>query len=77
MEGSPNYVEVVRGDGTIEEHAVTTLLGVNEGDVIRIHTGNGAGYGEPRRRRRELVLEDVRNGFVTPDRARAVYGLCL
>jgi N-methylhydantoinase B len=74
-EGSPNYVEVIRRDGSVEEHAVVTALGVNEGDVIRIHTGNGAGYGEPRRRRRELVLEDLRNRLISPESAQAVYGL--
>jgi N-methylhydantoinase B len=43
--------------------------------VIRIHTANGGGYGEPSRRRRELVLDDVRNGYVTEETARTVYGL--
>jgi N-methylhydantoinase B len=62
-EGSPNYVEVIRTDGTVEEHAVVTGLAVDEGDVIRIHTGAGGGYGDPARRRRELVDEDLRNGF--------------
>ena len=74
-EGSPNYVEVIRADGTVEEYAVVTALDVNEGDVIRIHTANGGGYGDPERRRRELVLEDLRNGYVTEDAARTVYGL--
>ena len=48
---------------------------VNEGDVIRIHTGNGGGYGDPRQRAREQVLEDMRNGFVTRARASSVYGV--
>jgi N-methylhydantoinase B len=52
-----------------------TALPVNEGDVIRIHTANGGGYGDPRRRSREGVLEDLRNGFVTEEVARSVYGL--
>ena len=44
--------------------------------MIRIHTGNGGGYGDPRKRARENVLEDLRNGFVTRARARRlVYGL--
>ena len=51
-----------------------TALEVNEGDVIRIHTGNGGGYGDPRRRPRELVLDDLRNGLVTEEQARDVYG---
>ena len=73
-EGSPNYAEVIRTDGTVEAYAVVTALEVNEGDVIRIHTGNGGGYGDPRRRPRELVLDDLRNGFVTEEQARVVYG---
>ena len=50
-----------------------TALDVNEDDVIRIHTGNGGGYGDAKVRRRELVLEDVRNGYVTEEVARTVY----
>ena len=52
-----------------------TGLQVNEGDVIRIHTGSGGGFGDPRRRPRELVLDDLRNGFVTAERAAEVYGV--
>ena len=43
--------------------------------MIRIHTGSGGGYGDPRRRPRELVLDDLRNGFVTAERATEIYGL--
>jgi N-methylhydantoinase B len=74
LEGSPNYAELVRPDGTVTQFAVVTGLQVNEGDVIRIHTGTGGGYGDPRRRPRELVLEDLLNGMVTTERAAAVYG---
>ena len=74
-EGSPNYVEVLRTDGTSARHAVVTGLELNAGDVIRIHTGNGAGRGDPRRRPRERVLDDLRGGYVTAERARDVYGL--
>jgi N-methylhydantoinase B len=73
-EGSRNYVEVLRADGRVEEHAVVTALELNEGDVIRIHTGSGGGYGDPARRRTELVLDDLREGYVTAERARLLYG---
>jgi N-methylhydantoinase B len=73
-EGSPNYAEVIRADGSIEEYAVVTALEVNAGDVIRIHTGNGGGYGDPRQRGRELVLDDLRDGYVREKVARTVYG---
>ncbi len=74
LEGAPNYAEVIRTDGTVEEFAVATGLTVNEGDVIRIHTGSGGGFGDPRRRPHELVLADVKNGLLTPERAADVYG---
>jgi N-methylhydantoinase B len=76
-DGSPNYAEVIRRDGSVERHAVVTALEVNEGDVIRIRTGCGGGYGDPRERSRELVLEDIRNGLLSPDRAREVYAVDL
>jgi N-methylhydantoinase B len=74
-EGSRNYVELIRCDGTREEHAIATALELNEGDLVRIHTANGGGHGDPRRRPRELVLSDLRDGLITADEAGAVYGL--
>ncbi|HEX7084009.1 MAG TPA: hydantoinase B/oxoprolinase family protein [Gaiellaceae bacterium] len=74
-EGSPNLVEVHRAGGGVERYAVVTALRVDEGDVIRIRTGTGAGHGDPRRRPRERVRDDLRNGLVTPERAREVYGV--
>jgi N-methylhydantoinase B len=73
-EGSPNYVEIIRRDGSVERHAVVTAAQVNEGDIIRVHTGSGGGQGDPRRRPRELVREDLRNGYISDEIARSVYG---
>ena len=73
--GAPNRVEVIRASGEVEEHAVVTALEVNAGDVIRIRTGSGGGHGDPPRRPRQLVLDDIRNGYVTAELARSVYGL--
>ena len=72
--GSPNRVEVLRADGRVEEHAVVTALELNEGDVIRIRTGSGAGYGDPLRRPPDRVRDDVLNDIVTPETARTVHG---
>jgi N-methylhydantoinase B len=47
-EGSPNYVEVLRADGGRERFARVTGLELRTGDVVRIRTGSGGGYGEPR-----------------------------
>jgi N-methylhydantoinase B len=73
-EGSPNVAEVIRADGSREEYAVVTGLTVNAGDVIRIRTGNGAGYGDPADRDAADVAEDIKNGLIGVERARTVYG---
>jgi N-methylhydantoinase B len=73
-EGSPNFVEVIRANGEADEYAVVTALDMNEGDLIRIHTAVGGGFGDPLQRPRELVVEDLRDGFVSEETARTVYG---
>lgn len=47
------------------------------GDVIRIMGPSGAGYGEPRRRDPARVLDDWRDGLVSLDEARSVYGVAI
>ena len=73
-EGSPNYVEVIRTDGSRESYAFASGVTVNTDDVIRIHTGIGGGVGDPKERDRAAVAEDIRNGFIALERAKDVYG---
>jgi N-methylhydantoinase B len=75
VDGSPNYVEVIRASGGCDRYAVATGVIVNEGDIVRIHTGNGAGYGDPRNRDKDAVRSDIQNGYVTPERAQEIYGI--
>ncbi len=72
--GTPNYTEVVHSDGSVERYSIVTGVPLSRGDVIRIHTGHGAGYGDPHERARELVKADLRDGLLELDRARQVYG---
>jgi N-methylhydantoinase B len=74
-EGSPNHVEIVRSNGTIENHSVVSGLTVNCDDIIRIKTATGAGWGDPMKRPLELVKEDVKNGYITHEQANRFYGL--
>ena len=50
-------------------------LATGKDDVIRVFTGSGGGCGDPRERDPELVRADVRNGLLTPQHARDVYGV--
>jgi N-methylhydantoinase B len=73
--GSTNYVEVLRKGGGCERHSIVTALRINEGDVIRVVTANGAGYGDPSERDPEAVRDDIRNGYITAERAKELYGI--
>jgi N-methylhydantoinase B len=74
-DGTPNYVEVIRAAGGRERYALASGIALDKGDVVRIVTGNGGGYGNPLERDRLAVRADVDCGLVSPERARAVYGL--
>lgn len=73
-EGSGNYVEVLKTDGSEERYSFVSGLTVNTDDVIRIVTASGGGYGDPRNRDRDAVREDIRNGLISKQKAEEVYG---
>jgi N-methylhydantoinase B len=50
-----------------------TTVELEAGDTISVRTCGGGGYGPPEEREPELVLRDVREGRVSPERAREVY----
>ena len=50
---------------------------VKRGDVIRIETAGGGGYGHPFDREPERVQSDVLGGFVSLEAAREEYGVAL
>ena len=62
---------VVVNPGTNHERQLQPLSDGNmlkRGDVLRIETGGGGGYGHPFDRPPESVLDDVLGGFVTARR---------
>lgn len=73
-DGSPNYIEVIRRSGERERFSSVSGLTLMRDDVIRIVTGNGGGLGNPAERDRGAVRSDVRNGFISRERATDVYG---
>jgi N-methylhydantoinase B len=77
--GSPNGVAVIPCGQT--EPAVwagkLARYRLRRGDVVRLITGVGGGYGNPLERDPDLVREDVRNGFLTVEQARRLYGVVL
>jgi N-methylhydantoinase B len=50
---------------------------VQPGDAIRIRSGGGGGFGTPKERPPEQVLEDVRQGYVSVAAAASDYGVVI
>jgi N-methylhydantoinase B len=50
---------------------------LDRGDAITIRAGGGGGFGPPEARDPKAVAHDVRQGYVSPEVARDVYGVAL
>jgi len=48
---------------------------LKEGDVFRLETPGGGGFGDPFKRDVARVVSDVNEGYVSPDQAAEVYGV--
>ncbi|TDE34196.1 hydantoinase B/oxoprolinase family protein [Actinomadura sp. 6K520] len=72
-----NHVRVERADGEVVTfpNGKVGALDLAAGDAHIIELGGGGGYGDPRERPVEKVLNDVRAGYVSPAQARAEYGV--
>lgn len=69
------YVLNPDSDATQLPSKVTVQL--NENDVVSYRTCGGGGYGPPEQRDPEDVLRDVRDGRVSPIRARDIYRVAI
>lgn len=75
LDGTPNYVEVLRADNPPERYAMASSIPLNAGDLVRVRTGAGGGYGPPAARDPAAVRDDLKNGYLDAQTARAVYGV--
>jgi N-methylhydantoinase B len=71
--------DVVVNPGRADERHLLKVnaLSLRAGDVVRVQTGGGGGYGNPLQRDPERVREDVLDGYVSPEAAEADYGVVL
>jgi N-methylhydantoinase B len=74
--GCLNKIELVYPGEEVRKLTSKDLVrGVPNGTLFIQHAGGGGGYGDPRRRPRETVREEVRNGVTSPAVAIETYGL--
>ncbi|MBT7951211.1 MAG: hydantoinase B/oxoprolinase family protein [Gammaproteobacteria bacterium] len=74
--GSLNSCTVMHVDSGEEEVCNSVCeLPLKKGDLVRIVSASGGGWGEPGDRPTELIIDDVKNGYVTTEQAKQIYGL--
>jgi N-methylhydantoinase B len=76
--GSRNYTKIIFADGREPDiFGKTARYHLKKGDVARLITGTGGGYGNPLERPVEEVQNDVKNGYITLEMAERDYGVVL
>jgi N-methylhydantoinase B len=75
--GSRNEVRIFHEDGREVVLGKCARYRLVKDEVARLVTGTGGGWGDPRERPVEEVIDDVRNGYVSLEQARAEYGVIL
>ena len=74
-DGSPNAVHILHEDGSKEIFGKCARYPLKRGEVARLVTGTGGGWGLPLQRPVEEVVEDVRDGYISIEQARQDYGI--
>lgn len=73
--GTLNFIRLTWPDGrTVVPKNKDLITGVPKGTLYHQQAGGGGGYGDPKRRERAKVREEVRDGVVSEQVARDVYG---
>lgn len=77
LDARPNRVGVTRADGTVQHFPTGKVrpLRLEAQDGFMTEMGGGGGFGDPLDRPEDLVLEDVRLGYVSPEAAERDYGV--
>ncbi len=71
----PQELAELSGDWDIQKVIAWSYL--DHDDVYQVRTQSGGGYGDPLDREAERVLEDVRNGVVSAEGAKDMYGVVI
>jgi N-methylhydantoinase B len=74
--GDDRFRDFCEAFGTVSPSKLAGVV-LRAGDVVRIESAGGGGFGDAREREPELVLDDVRAGLVTRDVAERTYGVAL
>jgi N-methylhydantoinase B/oxoprolinase/acetone carboxylase alpha subunit len=71
--GSDKWLTAVEGEGKVSPSKFAGVI-INPGDRVWLMNGGGGGWGDPRGRDQAKIAEDLREGWITAERARRDYG---
>jgi len=74
-DGAVNGVEITSTDGSVRHVRKATQHPIAAGDIVRIMSGGGGGWGPPAERDRDAIRRDVREGYVSAEAAQRDYGV--
>ena len=75
---APHHVLTLRkASGEVIDVDTESFYNLDVGDVYELKISGGGGYGDPKRRPLEKVQDDVRNGLVSVQAARDLYGVVI
>ena len=78
--GAENRFVVIRDGETIQPSPVPGKVGdfpLLKGDIVRMESSGGGGYGDPLKREPARVKDDAFLGYIDPGKARRTYGVVL
>ena len=70
----PSFAELEGDEEVLPQQPVGLDGVIRTGDVVYVRGMGGGGYGPPSRRDPDALRADVRDGFVSPEQAQAMYG---
>lgn len=74
-DGTLNFIRLEYPDGRVVTPRNKDLItGVPRGTIYHQQAGGGGGYGDPHRRDRAKLAEEVRDALISPEAAHTVYG---
>ncbi|NUH85127.1 hydantoinase B/oxoprolinase family protein [Bacillus firmus] len=75
-DGSANEVYIEKADGDVDgPFGIFPRYPLNKGDVVKLVTATGGGYGDPYKRPADQVAQDVKNGYITAAQANESFGV--
>ena len=74
--GSLNFIRLTYPDGTVITPRNKDLIaGVPRSTIYHQQAGGGGGYGDPSKRDRAKLAQEIRDGLISTEAARKLYGI--